>query len=110
MNQKTKSQQINTSLLLKCIVIGAAFNLILIGIFLSGVHDAKSEWGKYWMIRPLVIVPFGGVVGGAIFFLLHFYSRQLGFHRAIATILGGIIFIIGLWMSFVLGLVGTLWD
>ncbi|MCR5862025.1 potassium transporter KefB [Flavobacterium sp. J372] len=110
MEQNLKFQQINTASLLKCIVVGAAFNLILIGIFLSGVHDAKSEWGKYWMVRPLIIVPFGGAVGGTIFYLLHFYSRQLGFHKAIATVLGGIIFIIGLWMSFVLGLVGTLWD
>lgn len=110
MEQNLKFQRINTSSLVKCIVIGAAFNLILIGIFLSGVDDANPSWGKYWMVRPLIIVPFGGAVGGTIFYLLHFYSRQLGFHSAIASVLGAIIFIIGLWLSTVLGLDGTLWN
>jgi hypothetical protein len=110
MEQNLKFKKINSSSLVKCIVIGAAFNLIIIGIFLSGVHDAKPEWGKYWMVRPLIIVPLGGAMGGTIFYLLHFYSRQLGFHKAIATVLGGIIFIIGLWLSSVLGLDSTLWN
>lgn len=110
MTQNLHFQKINTQALVKCAVLGAAFNLILIGIFLSGVDNPDPAWGRYWMVRPLIIVPFGGAVGGTIFYLLHFYSRQLGFHRAFATVLGAIIFIIGLWMSFILGLVNTLWD
>lgn len=110
MAQNVHLQKINTSTLVKCIVAGAAFNLVLIGIFLSGVDDPDPAWGKYWMVRPLIIVPFGGAVGGTIFYLLNFYSRQLGFHRALATVLGVIIFIIGLWLSTVIGLDGTLWN
>lgn len=110
MSQNVSFHQINTSSLLKCIVFGAAFNLILIGIFLLGVENALSEWGDYWMVRPLVIVPFGGIVGGTVFCFLHFYGRQLGFHWSIATVLGTIIYIVGLWMSFILGLAGTLWN
>lgn len=43
---------------------GAGLALILISIFLVGNNSADPSWGKYWMIRPLLVVPFAGAMGG----------------------------------------------
>jgi hypothetical protein len=62
------------------------------------------------MIRPLIIVPLAGAVGGLCnYFIVHFYS-QFGVNKTIAVILSVVVFIIGLWLGTVLGLDGTMWD
>jgi ABC-type transport system involved in cytochrome c biogenesis permease subunit len=98
----------NSGSLVKRAATGAGIGLLLIGVFLFGVHDPNPEWGRYWMIRPMVIVPLAGATGGAFFHLM--LERFRGSGRIFAIIVSCIVFIIGLWMGFVLGLDGTLWD
>jgi hypothetical protein len=105
------TQPINPVVLRKRIFIGAGIALILISIFLLGVKQTEPEWGKLWMIRPLIIVPLAGATGGAFsYFFDHFLGYQGGFKKALAVTLSLIVFIIGLWLGFVLGLDGTLWN
>lgn len=89
---------------------GAAIGLILISLFLSGVKNPNPEWGEYWMIRPFMVVPFAGAMGGLCnYFILH-YHKQFAVHKAIAIIVSVVVTVIGLWIGIVLGLDGTLWD
>lgn len=89
---------------------GAGIGLALISVFLSNVTDTDPAWGAYWMIRPFVIVPFAGAMGGLCnYFILH-YHKRFGVHKAIAIIISFIVAVVGVWLGIVLGLDSTLWD
>ena len=90
--------------------IGAGIGLILISLFLVMAGKPDPAWGKLWMIRPLIIVPFAGAMGGLCnYFIVRFHSL-VGINKIVAIILSVIVFIVGLWMGSILGLDGTWWD
>lgn len=65
----------------KPILIGAVIALIFISMFLFSVDHPKPEWGKLWMLKPLIIVPLAGAIGG-LFLLLHELSElDAGFQQ-----------------------------
>lgn len=90
-------------------MLGAGMALILILAFITGA-ETKAEWPEYWRIRPVIITPLFGAFGGMFY---HFTSQllpQMRIPKPIAYTLGLIGFVIALWLGFVLGLDGTLWD
>jgi hypothetical protein len=96
--------------LVKRMLVGAGIGLLLISLFLLSAGESNPEWGKLWMIRPLIIVPLAGATGGLCnYFIVHFHS-QVGVNKTIAMILSVIVFITGLWLGIVLGLDGTMWN
>jgi len=96
--------------LVKRMIVGGGIGLLLISLFLFPAGEPNPEWGKLWMIRPLIIVPLAGAMGGLCnYFIMHFHDR-VGVNRIIAMILSVIVFIIGLWLGIVLGLDGTMWN
>lgn len=102
-------RSIHPALLVTSILVGAALALLLIAAFVLPV-EGNPEWGKLWKIRPLVIVPIAGAVGGGVFYLLRHRTYQAGWRKILVTALGALVYIIGLWLGTVLGLDGTLWD
>lgn len=94
----------------KRMVQGAIIGLILISAFLISAGQGKPEWGNWWMIRPLIIVPFAGAVGGAIYYYMDEIRSKGGWHRIVADLISFVIFMIGMWMGSVLGLNGTYWN
>lgn len=101
---------INPNKLTKPTFIGAAIGLILIVVFLSGVKNLNPAWRKLWMAKPLLMVPFAGALGGLFFALMHSLRSQGGWKKVWAHLLSLLIFVIGIFIGFVLGLNGTLWD
>lgn len=96
--------------LIKRMLVGAGIGLILISLFLLSAGEPNPEWGKLWMIKPLIIVPLAGAMGGLCnYFIVHFHN-QVGVNKVIAMILSVIVCIIGLWLGTVLGLNGTYWN
>jgi hypothetical protein len=95
--------------LAKPMLIGAGIGLIAISFFVFGVDKPNPEWGKLWMIRPLIVTPIAGAMGGAFYYFMDYQSSR-GFNRTIAVILSLIVFIVGLWLGIVLGLAGTMWN
>lgn len=91
-------------------VAGAGIGLVLISLFLLSANEPDPEWGKFWMVRPLIIVPLAGAMGGLCnYFIVRFHSVA-GVSKVLAWIFSLLIFLVGLWMGVVLGLDGTLWD
>ena len=95
--------------LAKPMLIGGGVGLLVISFFVFGVDEANPEWGKLWMIRPLIITPVAGALGGAFYYLMDHLTSK-GLNRTVAVILSLAVFIIGLWLGIVLGLDGTMWN
>ena len=106
-NISTTQLQVSLS---KRILTGAGIGLLLISYFLLSVDEPEPAWGSLWMIRPLIIVPLAGALGGLCNYYIIYYHNRVGVNKIIAMILIAIVFIIGLWMGAVLGLVGTMWN
>lgn len=93
----------------KRMLIGAGIGLLLISLFVLPA-EANPAWGKFWMVRPLLITPLAGAMGGlCTYFVVNFHD-QAGINKTIATILSTVIFCVGLFLGLVLGMDGTLWD
>lgn len=93
----------------KHILIGAGIALAVISFFVFGVDEPHPEWGAFWRVRPLIITPLAGAIGGACYSYLQYQSSQ-GLNKALAVVLGVVIYVIGVWLGVVLGLDGTMWD
>lgn len=96
--------------LIQPVLIGAGIGLVLISIFLMGVRDANPAWGKFWMIRPLIVVPIAGGAAGLFYYLLAGFRSKGSWEKIIANILSLLVLFIALWLGSILGLAGTLWD
>lgn len=95
--------------LAKRMIIGAGIGLSVILIFVIP-GDENPAWGKLWMIRPLIVVPFAGAIGGLCNHYILKFHFLLGVNKIVAMIVSAIVFVVGLWMGIVLGLAGTMWD
>ncbi len=107
--KKHKTKPFFSKSLAFSMLAGALIAFALIAFFVYGVDNPDPDWGRYWMIRPLVIVPFAGAVGGGFFYWMERQGFQNGV-RVLSMLISFIVYIIGLWIGFVLGLDGTLWD
>lgn len=99
-----------SALIAKRMLVGAAVALAIISIFLYGVEHTKPEWGKLWMLRPLIVVPLAGAMGGLFYHMMDIIRVRGGWNTIAANLISFVVYVIGLWMGTVLGLAGTLWD
>lgn len=96
--------------LAKHVTVGGAVGLILISVFLATADGDDPAWGRYWYIRPLVVVPLAGAVSGAVYYLLDLLALNRGWNRIITGLFGFVLLFAALWLGSVLGLDGTYWD
>ena len=109
MQSTNSTSQSTPASLGKRMIIGAGIGLSVILIFIIPGDD-NPAWGKLWMIRPLIVVPLAGAMGGLChYYILKFHSL-VGLNKTVAITISAIVFLIGLWMGIILGLAGTLWD
>ena len=90
-------------------LVGAGIAFLVISFFVFGVDNPPAEWGKYWMIRPLIVTPLAGAMGGAFYAFMDYQSSR-GFNRTLAVLLSIVVYFVGLWLGTVLGLAGTMWN
>ncbi len=107
---KYLNQSLHSPSLLKNTGLGAGIGLILISAFLLKADNPNPEWHRFWMIRPLVIVPFAGAMGGFFYTMMEPVRRKGGWIKTAAILVCLLVYIIGLFMGTVLGLDGTYWD
>lgn len=101
-------QPAKTTSLAKSMLLGAGIAFFFIGFLLLQVEKSNPEWPKYWMLRPLIIVPLAGATGGVFYHFLGRLRQQGGWKTLLGIVLGLLIYLIGLWLGTVLGLAGTL--
>ncbi|MFD2513525.1 potassium transporter KefB [Pontibacter locisalis] len=89
---------------------GAGIALILITVFLLSAGEPDPNWPKLWIIRPLVVVPLAGALGGVLYYNLDHLRSEGSWRKTLAHILSLIGYVIVLWLGVVLGLHGTMWD
>jgi hypothetical protein len=104
------AQSIHPASVSKRMLQGAGIALLLIIIFLLGVKNPDPAWGKLWMIKPLVIVPLAGAMGGVFYYFMDHLRYEGGWKKLLAIFLSLIGYVIALWLGTVLGLNGTLWN
>ena len=104
----------NMATLCKPMLIGGVIAFSLISIFLLtffiSVDEPNPAWPELWWVRPIAVVTLAGQAGGVFYYFMNILmGRKGGWRKAVAIILSVLVYIIGLWMGFVLGLVGTMW-
>lgn len=108
--QMEQKQQLYPAQVSRRAVIGGAIGLALVTLFLIDVgFKGQPEWHHTWFIRPMAVEILAGAFGGAISAWLDQLAIQRRWNRLAVSIFSLLIFIVGLWMGFVLGFVGTYW-
>ncbi|MCS3801207.1 hypothetical protein [Niastella sp. OAS944] len=110
MTQTNNAIPTNKGVLSKRMLMGAGIGLLLICLFLSSAGHPNPFWPKLWFLRPLIIVPFAGAMGGLCNYYLVYFHNLMGVNKTVAMILSAVIFLIGLWLGLILGLDGTYWN
>lgn len=111
MNKNNQSTQpLHPKPLLYRVLAGALIGLVLIALFLLSVKADNPAWPKYWKLRPLLIVPIAGGMGGVFYYFMDHFRASGGWIKTAANIVSLLGFMIALWMGTVLGLDGTLWN
>lgn len=108
--QNPQRQELKESPIAPAMLLGAGFALLAISFFVFGVDNTPPEWGRFWMIRPLIITPLAGATGGAVYYFLDRLRAKGAINANLAIIISLVIYLVGLWMGIVLGLDGTMWD
>jgi len=89
---------------------GAGIAFILISAFLLSAGEPDPSWPRLWMLKPLLIVPLAGALGGVFYFNMDHLRYQGGWRKILANIVSLLVYILVLWLGTVLGLNGTMWD
>ena len=98
------------TLLVKRALIGAAIGVVLVLFFVLRVDEPQASWPHLWWIRPLVITPIAGACGGIVTYFIHPSLFKEPWQKILAIIATVIVYVVALWMGFVLGMDGTMWN
>lgn len=104
------TQPIHPAPVSKRMLQGAGIAFVLIALFLYGTGEPNPAWPKFWMVKPLLIVPVAGAMGGVFYYFMDHLRFQGGWIRALAYILSLVGYLMAIWLGTVLGLNGTMWN
>jgi hypothetical protein len=94
----------------KRMLVGAGIALVMISVFVIGAGSGEPEWGSYWRIKPLLLTPFLGAIIGLCFDITEPLRQLEGWAGRLFLFLSILGYVVGLWISLVLGLNGTMWN
>lgn len=89
---------------------GGGLALILILIFLLSAGEPDPDWPQYWIVKPLLVVPVAGAIGGVFYFFMDHLRAKSGWLKALGALLSIAGYFVVLWLGTVEGLNGTMWD
>jgi hypothetical protein len=76
--------------------MGAIPGLILISVIFMGTGEPDPSWGKYWMIKPLIMPALAGSCAGGFLYFSNHLRKQLGWNTTLVSILGGLMYLMSL--------------
>ncbi|MXV16778.1 potassium transporter KefB [Hufsiella ginkgonis] len=89
---------------------GAIIAFVMISIFVILGGKGDPAWGAYWRIKPLLLTPALGALIGVCYDVTEPLRRLDGWMGKLFVALSLFGYAIGLWMSLILGLAGTMWN
>lgn len=89
---------------------GAGLALMLISALLILAGEGNPDWPELWQVKPLLIVPLAGAVGGLFYYTMDHLRYQGGLIKVLGIIFSILGYLIVLWLGTVLGLNGTMWN
>ena len=108
--KRLQNKPVHPASVSKRMLQGAGIALILIILFLLGAGEPDPDWPKLWMVKPLIMVPAAGALGGVFYYKMDHLRCQGSWREALAYVLSLMVYLIVLWLGTVLGLNGTMWD
>ena len=90
--------------------IGALIGFALMALFILPIRDPDPAWGSNWRVRPLILTPLITAFGFLAFFLKEYIQPKTDSGKILVFLISALAFVVSLWMGFVLGLDGTLWN
>jgi ABC-type transport system involved in cytochrome c biogenesis permease subunit len=99
-----------TPLLKKRMLFGTGIALLMISFFVIVAGKGNPAWGDYWRIKPLLLTPALGAIIGLCYDVTQPLRTISGWAGKVFFVLSLAGYFIGLWMSLVLGLAGTMWN
>lgn len=76
--------------------VGAGVALLLLSALLFST--AGVRYG-YWVLLPVFTVAAGGAFGGALYFVLVHLRAMAGRRKALAVLLGALVYMLSVWLS-----------
>lgn len=111
MNQTAfKERKVFTKFLFKRMLLIGSIGLAIVSVFVIGAGKGDQAWGSNWQIKPLLLTPILGAIIGLLYDITEPLRKLKGIIGITFTILSVIAVLIGLFISLVLGLNGTMWD
>lgn len=104
------SELFKSSTITRRALAGAIPAFIVIGLFLMMPYTVDKGWSKYWMLRPLFIVPLAGAMGGLFYHFMDTCRKCNGWNRLLTISASVLVYVVGVWLGIIAGLDGTLWD
>jgi hypothetical protein len=96
--------------MLKPMLVGGLIGFGLILLFLLSAGEGNPAWPKYWQVKPLLVVPIAGAMGGIFYHYMNNVRSRGGWQRIAADFLSLLVLLFCLWIGSVLGLNGTYWN
>ncbi len=87
---------------------GAVVAATFLFCFLFASGEPNPLWGKFWVLKPLIIVSIAGAASAAYYCFMDVMRRRGGWRKRFANISSLLVFLILLWVGSVLGLYGTM--
>ena len=94
----------------KRMLTGAGIALVMISFFIISAGKGSPGWGDYWRIKPLLLTPCLGAITGLCYDVTEPLRRLSGWLGRLFLLVSLLGYFIGLWISLVLGLNGTMWN
>jgi len=108
--QNLQMSGVFTPLLAKRMLLIGAIGLVMVSVFVIGAGTGDASWGNYWRIKPLLLTPLLGALIGLFYDLSEPLRKLKGWKGTAFLVMSVLAVIVGLWISLVLGLNGTMWD
>lgn len=101
--------RISSADLINKMLLSATIGIIIAGSFVYSNTPYNDNWGHLWFIKPLILIPLSGSVGGALYYLFTRYMQNV-LPKWLLFAVGTLLFGISLWVGTILGLNGTYWN
>ena len=108
--QNLTTKSIFTPALRSRMLFGAGLGLITVSIFVIAAGSGNPAWGDYWRIKPLLLTPALGAIVGLCYDATQPLRKLNGWVGRVFLVLSLLGYFVGMWISLVLGLAGTMWN